>query len=57
MWTSFFVLLVPKEATDEHLKLLSFIATILSEEATRSALRTATDAQQLASIVMDSRAP
>lgn len=53
----FFVLLVPKEATDEHLKLLSFIATTLSEEATRGALRTATDAQQLASIVMDSRAP
>jgi len=52
-----FVLLVPKEATDEHLKLLSFIATTLSEEETRGALRTATDARQLATIVTDSRAP
>ena len=47
-----FVLLVPKTATEDHLKLLSFIATTLSEDENRTALREASDSPQLHTIMM-----
>lgn len=42
-----FILLVPKEATQVHLDLLSNLATIFSDPAMRTALRAANTAQSL----------
>lgn len=42
-----FALLVPEEATDEHLQVLSMLARNFSEEAFRKALRNAPDSKQL----------
>ena len=42
-----FALLVPEEATDEHLKTLSMLAQKLSQEEYREALRNSPDSQNL----------
>jgi len=42
-----FALLVPEEATDEHLQVLSMLARNFSDEQFRQALRNAPDARQL----------
>jgi len=42
-----FALLVPEEATDEHLQVLSMLARNFSEEEFRQALRNAPDAKHL----------
>ena len=42
-----FALLVPENATQKHLDLLAQIAEILSDDAKRSMLKTATDAHEL----------
>ncbi|CCK74617.1 MAG: PTS IIA-like nitrogen regulatory protein PtsN [Oleispira antarctica] len=42
-----FALLVPEEATDEHLKTLSMLAQKLSQADYRDALRNSTDSQNL----------
>jgi PTS system nitrogen regulatory IIA component len=47
-----FILLVPKEATQAHLDLLSNLATIFSDSAMRSALRAASTAQSLQQLLI-----
>lgn len=49
----FFPLLVPHTAQDEHIHILSSIATLLQEPDLRTALRTATDAHELYQIILD----
>lgn len=48
-----FVLLVPEEATDEHLELLRQIASMLDRDEVRSRLRQAPDSQSLYQVVVD----
>ena len=48
-----FVLLVPEEATDEHLELLRQIASMLDRAEVRSRLRQAADSQSLYQVVVD----
>lgn len=48
-----FVLLVPEEATDEHLELLRQIASMLDQEAVRDRLRNATTGEELYQAVVD----
>ncbi|UFH50169.1 PTS IIA-like nitrogen regulatory protein PtsN [Pseudomonas sp. KNUC1026] len=47
-----FVLLVPQEATDEHLELLRQIASMLDRKELRDSLRAATDSQALYQVVV-----
>jgi nitrogen PTS system EIIA component len=44
-------LLVPESATEEHLEILSEVAELLSDDATRQILQTSTDANQLHKIL------
>jgi PTS system nitrogen regulatory IIA component len=46
----FYALLVPDEATDEHLKTLASLAEFLSEQKNRNQLRNCTTAKQLLEI-------
>ena len=46
----FYALLVPEEATDEHLKTLASLAEFLSEQDNRNQLRNCTSAKQLLDI-------
>lgn len=46
----FYALLVPDEATDEHLKTLASLAEFLSEQKNRNQLRNCTSAKQLLDI-------
>ncbi len=46
-----FALVVPEEATDEHLKILASIAQMFSNEATCNDLRLASDAMTMFSII------
>jgi PTS system nitrogen regulatory IIA component len=46
----FYALLVPDEATDEHLKTLAALAEFLSEQNNRSQLRNSTSSKQLLDI-------
>jgi len=46
----FYALLVPDEATDEHLKTLAALAEFLSEQENRNQLRNSTSAKQLLDI-------
>lgn len=48
-----FVLLVPEEATDEHLELLRQIASMLDQETVRDRLRNATTGEELYQAVVD----
>lgn len=48
-----FALLVPKDATEEHLQILGQIAEMLHEPALRDALRTAPSSQALIALVED----
>jgi nitrogen PTS system EIIA component len=50
-----FVLLVPEQATDQHLQLLSELAQMFSERAFRDRLSTAQDAGELADAFRDWR--
>ena len=47
-----FILVVPDSATDEHLQVLSTLASILIDEDNRLALRAATDSQTLFDTMM-----
>jgi len=47
-----FILVVPDSATDEHLQVLSTLASILIDEDNRSALRAAADSQMLFDTMM-----
>lgn len=49
-----FVLLVPHEATEQHLQILKTLAEKLDQEELREALRQAPDAQALYRIMVDS---
>ena len=46
-----FVLLVPQEATDQHLQILKMLASKLDQADLREALRKAPDAQSLYDIM------
>ena len=46
----FYALLVPGEATDEHLKTLAALAEFLSEQNNRNQLRNCTSSKQLLDI-------
>ncbi len=46
----FYALLVPSEATDEHLKTLASLAEFLSDQENRSKLRNCTTSEQLLNI-------
>ena len=46
----FYALLVPKDATDEHLKTLSILAEFLSEQDNRNKLRNCTTAEEILNI-------
>jgi nitrogen PTS system EIIA component len=48
-----FVLLVPEQATDQHLQLLSELAQMLSERTFRERLGTAKDAAEIADVFRD----
>jgi PTS system nitrogen regulatory IIA component len=48
--TLFYALLVPEEATDEHLKTLASLAEFLSEQKNRNQLRSCTSAEELLDI-------
>lgn len=50
-----FVLLVPQEATDEHLELLRQIASMLDRKELRESMRAATDSQALYQVVVDAQ--
>lgn len=50
-----FVLLVPQEATDEHLELLRQIASMLDRKDIRESLRAATDSQALYQVVVNAQ--
>lgn len=49
-----FVLLVPHEATEQHLQILKVLAERLDQEEVREALRQAPDAQALYRVMVDS---
>ena len=46
----FYALLVPEDATDEHLKTLSMLAEFLSEQDNRNKLRNCTTAEEILNI-------
>jgi PTS system nitrogen regulatory IIA component len=48
-----FVLLVPEQATDRHLQLLSELAQMFSERSFRERLARATDAQEVHALIRD----
>lgn len=50
-----FVLLVPEQATDEHLELLRQIASIFEQDDTRERLRNAPDSAALYQAVLDAQ--
>lgn len=45
--TQIFVLLVPEQATDQHLQILSALAQMFSDKSLREQIATASDSQQL----------
>jgi len=52
-----FVLLVPEEATEEHLKTLSMLATLFNDPNFRSTLRHANDTQNLYDLAIQFKVP
>ena len=50
-----FVLLVPEHATDQHLQILSELAELFSDRASRESLRVATDADRVRQVFSSER--
>jgi PTS system nitrogen regulatory IIA component len=50
-----FVLLVPEHATDQHLQILSELAELFSDRASRESLSVATDADRVRQVFSSER--